>query len=118
MEIPRWATTTDRFVTSDNPAFFFEGLGLGSPDSELTFPLSPELALLADWQGTPFSTSVFGAKPGLVREVNRRVVSGAERFIFSHAPQPWLPKVAGKGNPYLSRIQWRPSDEGPMKGSR
>jgi hypothetical protein len=91
-------------------------LGLGNPDSELTFPLAPGVALLADWQGAPFSVSVFTAKTGLVRKVNRRVVSGAERFIFSHAPQPWLAKVASKEYPYLSRIQWQPDDAGRPKG--
>jgi hypothetical protein len=113
-----FTTTVDRFVTCDNPAFFFEGLGLGNPDSEMTFPLSPDLALLADWQGTPFSTSVFGAKPGLVREVNRRLVSGAERFIFSHVSQPWVPSVARKKHPYLSRIQWRQPEGSRARGSR
>lgn len=110
------ATGEDRFITSDNPAFFFEGLGLGNPDSELTFPLSPGVALLADWQGAPFSVSVFIAKTSLVREGNRRVVSGAERFIYSHAPQPWLPRVASKQPPYLSRIQWQPDDAARPRG--
>ncbi len=96
----------EQFVTSDSPAFFFEGFGLGDPKSELTFPLSPRLALIADWQGEPYSVQIVSAKPGLIREVNRRVVSGAERFVFSSVPQPWLPVVAGKANPFLSRIDW------------
>jgi hypothetical protein len=103
-------STKERFVTSDNPAFFFEGFGLGNPASELTFSLSPEIALLADWQGAAYSTVVVSAKPWLVREVNRRIVSGAERFVFAHAPQAWLPKVAKKQHPYLSRIQWNAAD--------
>lgn len=28
-------------ITSDNPAYFFESLGLGQGESELTFPVSP-----------------------------------------------------------------------------
>ncbi len=34
---PKW----EFFITSDNPAVFFEPYGLASPESELIFPLSP-----------------------------------------------------------------------------
>lgn len=48
-------------------------------------PLSPTVALMADWQGTPASTALFFAKPAMTREVNRRIISASERFIRS----PW-----------------------------
>ena len=38
------------FVTCDTPAHFFEGFGLGTPDSEFTFSISKSLR--ANW-GTP-----------------------------------------------------------------
>jgi len=94
------------FVTSDTPAVFFEGLGLGNPDSELTMPLSPTLALIADHKGAPAATTVVRARPSLVREVNRRVVADAERFVFARTPQSWVRSAAHKTRPYLSRIQW------------
>jgi hypothetical protein len=46
------------------------------------------------------------AKPKLVPEVNRRVIAHSERFIFAATPQPWVPLVAHKPRPFLSRIQW------------
>ena len=101
------ATGSDCFVTSDSPAFFFEGFGLGHPQSELTIPLCPTLALMADWQGERFGTTVCAVRPKIVREVNRRIISNAERLVFSHRQPPsWLAKVAAKTRPYLSRIGW------------
>lgn len=94
------------FLTSDNPAYFFEAYGLGNPESELTFPLSSDMALLASWQGMPLEIIFLNAKPALVKEVNRRVASGAERFVFYHAREEWVAKIADKQRPYLSRIKW------------
>jgi hypothetical protein len=94
------------FITSDNPAFYFESLGVGNQDSELTFPLANDLALLGSWQGPPGSLLEVGARPSLVKEVNRRIASGAERFIFSHHPYPWVTTLAHKAKPQLSRIGW------------
>ena len=42
----------------------------------------------------------------MVKEINRRVATGAERFVFSADPVPWLRSVCDKPEPYLSRIQW------------
>ena len=39
------------FLASDNPLFFFEGLGIGRPESEITFPISSRVALWATWPG-------------------------------------------------------------------
>lgn len=100
------ANGTGSFLTSDNPACFFEAYGLGRQESELTFPLASDLALLASWQGRTQQTIYLKGKLALVREVNRRVASGAERFLFYHAREDWVSKVAGKQRPYLSRIQW------------
>jgi hypothetical protein len=94
------------FVTCDTPAHFFEGLGVGRPDSEFTFPVSKDFALIGEhcrnW-GMVFE------KPQvqLAKEVNRRVLSNAERFVFSPKREAWIEKVAQKTDPYLSRIKWR-----------
>ena len=100
------ADPANRFLTSDNPAYFFEAFGLGKPEAEFTFPLASDLALLASWQGPREGFIVVQAKPRLVKEVNRRVASGAERFVFYHQRQDWVGMLADKVSPYLSRIQW------------
>lgn len=97
---------TTRFLTSDNPAYFFEAYGLGKPETEVTFPLSSNLALLASWQGPREGLIIVQAKPMLVKEVNRRVASGAERFVFYHERRDWIATLADKPRPFLSRIRW------------
>ncbi|HEX6369176.1 MAG TPA: DUF4238 domain-containing protein [Longimicrobium sp.] len=94
------------FVTSDNPAFFFEAYGVGSPKAELTFPISTTLALLASHRGEPGATLVNPVRPAVFKEVNRRIISGAERFIFTRYKADWIEVVANKSNVYLSRIGW------------
>ena len=46
-------------------------------------------------------------RPSLVKEANRRVVSGAERFLFYHERRDWIATLADKPHPFLSRIQYR-----------
>ncbi len=97
----------NRFLTSDNPAYFFEGYGLGAPEAEITFPLASDIALLASWQGVPRSVISVQAWPELVKEVNRRVASGAERFVFYDERRDWVATVSEKPNPFLRRISWQ-----------
>ena len=96
----------DYFITSDNPAYFFEAYGIGTPKSELTFPISRDIALFTSWQGAPNSLTYLEARPKLVREANKRLVSGAERFVFSHQQADWIAKISDNPKPYLSRILW------------
>jgi len=96
----------DYFITSDNPAYFFEAYGIGTPKSELTFPVSRDLALFASWQGAQNSMNYLEARPKLVKEANKRLASGAERFVFSHRQEDWIAKISNNPKPYLSRIQW------------
>ncbi len=100
------STGPDYFLTSDNPAYFFEAYGIGRPESELTFPISTDFALFASWQGAQNSISHLGAKQKLVREANRRLAFGAERFVFYHRRVEWVAKLSDKSKPFLSRIQW------------
>jgi len=100
------STGPDYFLTSDNPAFFFEAYGLGRPDSELTFPIATDLALFGCWQGQQYSTNYGEAKQKLVKEANTRLASGAKRFIFYHKQERWVAKVSDNPRPFLSKIRW------------
>lgn len=97
---------TQFYITSDNPAYFFESYGIGNPESEMTLPLASDIVLLTSWQGQRGATLLMKAKPQLVKEVNRRIASGAERFLFSCMKEDWISLIAEKKTPYLSRIQW------------
>ena len=94
------------FVTTDNPAFFFSAYGIGSEKSELSFPLSSTHTLHGSWQSA--SSKLVFVRPAqkIVKEINRRLASEAERLAFYHQPAPWLLRVLPKERPYLSVIHW------------
>jgi hypothetical protein len=94
-------------ITSDNPAFYFSAFGIGSPESELTFPIAPNLALLGSRQGRSGETFLLREKRPMSKEVNRRIAVGAHRFIFASHPFRWVHTIAGRSEPNLSRIFWR-----------
>ena len=94
------------YMTSDNPAFYFESYGLGTENSELTFPLSTTQCLHACWQGPKADLRFLEAKQTFVKEVNRRAASTTERLAFYHQDADWLQPLLKKKSHYLSRIQW------------
>jgi len=89
----RWAflraTDEYRYVTSDNPLYFFDptnsqksfnGVGLLNENIEVCFPISSEIMLLGNWKNY---RGYFQLKNKHVREINRRTVIFALRFVFS-----------------------------------
>ena len=94
-------------ITSDSPAFYFSAYGIGSAESELTFPISPQLALLGSRQGPPGEVIVRSEKRPIAKEITRRIAVGAERFIFAARPYSWVEKIALRSEPDLNRIAWR-----------
>ncbi len=94
-------------ITSDNPVFFFTAYGVGRPESELTFSISSEVVLFGDRQSRQRrSPEYVELSARYAREVNRRVASKATRFIFHRDTPDWIPVIANKQTPYLSRILW------------
>ncbi len=94
------------FVTSDTPAHFFDALGIGTLESEFTFPISKNFALIGHYHSKPASIKFVPLDTSLAREVNRRIISCSDRFIFSSKNESWLPSVAQKQEPHLSLIRW------------
>lgn len=94
------------FVTSDNPACFHEYYGFMKPESEFTFPVASQLALFGCWQRQQgaYETRV---DKRVLREVNRRTIKEATRFIFSPLRADWIHTVAQKREPYISLIRWK-----------
>jgi hypothetical protein len=91
------------YVTSDNPVCREAPARdernewnpvLGLPSVEVTFPLSRELALLASWQRPTCHYVV--ARPAVVREVNRRTVMSAQRFVYSPRESAGLLRLVKK----------------------
>lgn len=101
------ADAPEFFLTTDNPAFFHEGYGLGREQSELRFPLSPTHALHGSW--TPDAQGLVAFHPAskeCVREFNRSLAADATKLAFSHYKAPWITTLVHRANPYLSRLVW------------
>jgi hypothetical protein len=85
----RWrvlaADPSESFLTSDNPAVFFECWGLGTEPAELCFPLSPTRCLYGTNQAMRDAhLLVVQLSAEWTREVAARVASAATRLAFSH----------------------------------
>jgi hypothetical protein len=93
------------FLTGDNPAYFFEGLGLANKTSELIFPVNYQLAIHGSLQPASIGRVVC-LDQRVVREINRRIVSGAVRFVFYRDNADWVSTLASKSDVFLSRINW------------
>jgi hypothetical protein len=91
------------FITSDNPLFYFESIGIGNEKSEVTFPLSKHLVLWAKWQMN-IPPGFHKARTQFVKEVNRRTVSNALTYIFSSDSASWISIILNKKNLRLNRI--------------
>ena len=71
------------FLITDNPAFFFECYGLGTENSELTFPVSSSLAIFGSW--TPvINGNRVSRRTQFVKEANRRLISAALHDSSTH----------------------------------
>lgn len=93
------------FLTCDTPTHLSEWAGVGTPESELTFPISKEIALIGSHTGPAASIEYLPPQADLVAEVNRRIVNCTERFVFSHAKEGWIAELADNPPPF-NRIQW------------
>jgi hypothetical protein len=91
------------FLTCDNPIFYFLSIGVGNPDSEITFPISSHIALCCTWRknlpGSYMTTNI-----QTVRDINRRTASNATRYVYSGYDESWLSSFIAKGNWQLNRL--------------
>lgn len=87
----RFVVTTPElgFITSDNPMFYFERFGLLNPLSEVSFPISTTVALVAS-QSARFRDDYSNASSQLVKELNRRTASRASRAAYFHRAESWV----------------------------
>ena len=96
------------FVASDNPAFAFqvEGFGWGRIEGELCLPLSTAHVLHGSWQGPRRSLKFVAVSQRYVREINNRLASTTDRFVFYHRAAPWVLALLAKEQFSLNRIRW------------
>jgi Protein of unknown function (DUF4238) len=86
-----YAPPGQHFLTSDNPITILapgrgdwgaSPVGLKHKGAVLTFPLTREVAFMADWSSEDLDY-VVKAKPALVKQINERTVRGTRRFVYS-----------------------------------
>ena len=88
-----FADKRQNFITSDNPVHVFSlQMGSDDPRFELVFRLSSNCSLHSSRQGYPGMLEVVRDKPRLVRALNVRVLSRAERFVYSSSQERWIAK--------------------------
>ena len=91
------------FLTNDNPVFFFESLGVGRPESEITFPISSTIALWATWRKN-LVEGYATAKYAVIREINKRTASAATKYVYYSIAAPWVVSLINKKNLKLHRL--------------
>ena len=97
----------NRFLTADNPVFFDEGYGLKRPHGEFSFPFASDIVLHGSWQKAEWGHLTFvDVRPAYAKEFNRRVVFGADRFVFYDQKAKWVRELARKPYLRLNRIRW------------
>ncbi len=105
----RWVfLTTDEnspFLTSDNPVFYFEWMGIGKQDSEITFPISSTIALHATWNMNFVEGYFNKATAPIIKEINRRTASAATRFLYFSKKEKWVQSMLDRKTYRLNRIK-------------
>jgi hypothetical protein len=91
------------FLTSDNPVFFFEGIGLNKPQSEITFPVSSDVAIAAFVRGG-FKEDFVTTTTHVVAEINRRTAHSATIEVYHSRSANWVVDVLNKRNRKLNQL--------------
>ena len=92
------------FLTSDNPVFYFEGMGLNKPESELSFPISSNIVLWSTWR-QDLPEGYFQTNKQVVKEMNRRMAQNASRYIFYASEKKWIMPFIKKNEWHLNKIR-------------
>jgi DNA-binding transcriptional MerR regulator len=95
------------FLTSDNPAYYFEHCGMKGQEAELVFPIASDLALHGSWQsyaaGEPQLRIL---RQSIVGEFNHRLASVCHRFVYYPIRTEWIRTIVRKREPFLNLIRW------------
>ena len=91
------------FLACDNPVFYFTWMGIGKPESEVTFPISSNIVLWATWR-KDLAENYSEIKKQAIREINRRTALNATRFVYHAKDEYWIPKFISKDNHQLNRL--------------
>ena len=88
-------TRPDLFITNDNPVFIHRSLGIGKWYSDLSFPVSGDVSVLASWLRRR-DLEYRQATPQQIRELNRRMAVNTTRFAFGPSNKSWITDLLNK----------------------
>ena len=91
------------FLTCDNPVFIFMDIGIGNERSEVTFPISSKIALFTTWSNDLPHDYIPITKQA-IREINRRTVNNASRYVFHSRDEYWIQTFVKRGKWQLNRL--------------
>ncbi len=91
------------FLTSDNPVFFFEWMGIGKKYSEVSFPISKNIVLWATWR-SDLKENYVKTTENIAKEINQRTVSFAQKYIFFSSHEKWVETLVNKDSLKVNRI--------------
>lgn len=98
----RWCffvtTPQTGFITSDNPMYYSSGFGLLNPLSELCFPISTTVSLVAA-RSEQWREGYYEADSQLVKDLNRRIAGRASKEVYFHCPESWVQTILDKASP-------------------
>lgn len=102
----RFLTFDDKpvFFTSDDPVFYFASIGIGKSESEVVFPISSYIILWPTWR-TDLPEGYITATNQIVKEMNRRTVSNALRYVFHRKDEHWILPFVTKGKWKLNLLR-------------
>ena len=78
-------------------------MGIGRPESEVTFPISSNIVLWATWR-KDIVENYSETNKQTIREINRRTALNATRFIYHAEDEYWIPKFLSKKNYQLNKL--------------
>jgi len=78
-------------------------MGIGRKYSEISFPISSHIVLWATWRADVPCDFIKASTP-IIRELNRRTVHNASRYIYHSRYEYWIPALVQKKNLNLNRI--------------
>lgn len=90
------------FLTGDNPVFFTKRIGLKKLDSEVSFPISSEICLVAS--NRKYSENFIEASTQILKELNRRTASHASEHLYSRQREEWIVWLLNKKDHALNYI--------------
>jgi hypothetical protein len=77
------------FISSDNPIFYFEHLGLKNERAEVTFPVSSEVCLVLSHHRSS-GGGLHRATPRDAHQINRRTASQAVAQVYAKTREEWI----------------------------